>query len=64
MERQVTLKTAIYSDNWAWNLHLEVDANAISNQMVDKSQWLSIIVNFACDRYWLPDLRLGFLAKT
>jgi hypothetical protein len=35
MERQVTLKTAIYSDNWAWNLHLEVDANAISNQMVD-----------------------------
>jgi hypothetical protein len=63
MERQVTLKTSIYSDNWVWNLHLEIDANAVSNQMVDKWHWHLIIVNCASDRYWLPDLRLVFLAK-
>ncbi|MGB0937525.1 MAG: conjugal transfer protein TraF [Colwellia sp.] len=60
MERQATIEAGIYSDDRAWNLHLEVDANAISDQMEDKSQWLSITGNYASERYWLPDLRLGF----
>ena len=60
MERQVQLEAGIFTDNREWNLHVEVDANEISDQMYNKTQWLSVTGNYASDSRWLPDVRLGF----
>ena len=60
MERQVTLEAGLFSDERAWNLHFELDANEISDQMDDKSQWLSVTGNYSSSSYWVPDVRVGF----
>ena len=57
---KVTLEAGLFSDERAWNLHVELDANEISDQMDDKSQWLSVTGNYSSSSYWVPDVRVGF----
>ena len=60
LERQLKLEAGIYSQQRHWSLHAELDANAITDQMKDKYQWLTISGGYAADSWWLPSARIGF----
>jgi len=60
MERQLKLEASIYTEQRHWNLNVEVDANAVTDQMRDEYQWLTVTGGYESDNWWLPSARVGY----
>jgi F plasmid transfer operon, TraF, protein len=60
LERQLTLQAALFTEDKAWSLRAEVDANPVSDPMLDKFQWVNVTAGYATDSWWLPSARFGF----
>lgn len=60
LERQLTIQTALFSEDHKWSFSMEVDANSIHDPMLDEFQWLNFTAGYAADSWWLPSARVGF----
>ena len=60
MDRQLKLEASRFSSNRRWSFHLAGDANAATDPVGDKFQWVTAGVGYAVSETWLQGVRLGY----
>jgi hypothetical protein len=60
MDLQLKLEASRFSANQRWSFHLAGDANAATDPVGNKFQWVTASAGYAVGKTWLPRIRLGY----
>ncbi|SMF24557.1 plasmid transfer operon, TraF, protein [Alteromonadaceae bacterium Bs31] len=60
LKPQLRMEGSLFSRNKRWSTHLQLDANAATDPMSDKYQWLVVSTAYRNSNNWVPDLRFSY----
>ncbi len=60
MDRQLKLEASMFTENRRWSAHIGYDADAATDPMGDRFQWLTVSAGFTNEGFWLPAARIGY----
>jgi hypothetical protein len=60
IDRQLKLEASLFSSDRRWSAHLGLDADAATDPMGDRYQWLTLSAGFTTDSWWIPGARFGY----
>jgi len=60
MDRQLKLEASLFTSDRRWSAHVGYDADAATDPMGDRFQWLTVSGGFTTDSWWLPSGRIGY----
>jgi len=60
MDRQLKLEASMFTASRRWSAHVGYDADAATDPMGDRFQWLTVSAGFTNDGWWMPAVRIGY----